>query len=383
MKTIFLPTFLVLLLLFSFSSKAQDFFVEFQNTDYQQTEKLFLENINQYIPQNADGTSERYIESMDPGFFEAWISWIMDEAQIPGASLCFLKDGQMYWKWHNGVANLAQGNPVNDSTVFMACSISKTVIITAIMQLYEEGMFQLDDDVNEYLPFEVKNPLFPDSIITFRYLMTHLSSINDNLELLNSLITYGHDCPIPISSLLEAYLVPGGMYFTDQSYASFPPFQEHNYTNVGATLLAYLVERMTDTDFETYCQNHIFQPLGMEQTSFRLANLDQSRIATPYLQQDGTLIPTDHPGFPVYPSGALRTSAMQLAKLLGMYMQGGTYEGVTILNQNTVDLITTLQYPQVLWPEMMGLIWFFNYGFYKHGGYFPGAQSEYGFSWDR
>jgi hypothetical protein len=65
-----------------------------------------------------------------------------------------------------------------------------------------------------------------------------------------------------------------------------------------------------------------------------------------------------------------------------MYMNRGSYNQLQILKSSTVDLIKTLQYPGLLFPDMMGLIWFFKYGFFKHGGFFPGAQAEYGFSWD-
>ena len=361
----------------------QNYFTDHQVTSEKSVEKTFFEHMDRYMPAPADGTLDSYVKNLNPAFFEGWIAWIMEEAMIPGISLCFLKDGELYWKKHLGYANLDQNAPVNDSTLFLTCSISKTIVVTSIMQLYEAGLFNLDDDINEYLPFDVKNPNYPDSVITFRHLLTHLSSINDDLSILNALVTYGYDSPIPLEEFLSEYLIEGGIYYTPLNYSGFPPQVEYNYSNVGASLLAYLVEVISKTDFETYCQENIFVPLGMEQTSFRLANLDTSLIATPYLQQNDTLIPSPHPGFPVYPAITLRTSASYLSRILSMYMKGGSYNQVDILQDSTIDLITTLQYPEILTEERMGLIWFYKYGFFKHGGYFPGAQAEYGFSWDK
>jgi CubicO group peptidase (beta-lactamase class C family) len=370
--------FFSLVLIFTVSSQA---FIAAQN-DYsdQIVDKPFFEKLKHYSYVSKDGRNSMNMDSFDPAFLEEWLTWLMGEAKVPGASLCFLKDGELYWKKHLGYANIEQNIPVNDSTVFLTCSISKTIVVTAVMQLYEQGLFKLDDDINEYLPFTVRNPNYPDSAITFRQLMTHLSSINDELGILEGLTTYGNDCPIPLGDFLSGYLVQDGAYYSTGNFSDFPPLGEYDYSNVGASLLAYLVETISNMDFEEYCQEHIFSPLGMEQTSFRLANLDQDLIAIPYLQEDGNLVPEPHPGFPVYPAANLRTSAVHLSRILSMYMQHGTFGKVRILNDSTIDLITTLQYPEILVEEPMGLIWFYKYNYFKHGGYFPGAQAEYGFT---
>ncbi|MBP6978450.1 MAG: serine hydrolase [Bacteroidales bacterium] len=361
----------------------QDFFFRNHTIQEKAAERTFFESMETFLPPDRDDGPCDYIRSMDPSSFEEWITWIMEEAMIPGISLCFLENGDLYWKKHFGYANIEQAVPVSDSTIFLTASISKTIVLTACMQLYENGLFKLDDNINDYLPFEVYNPSFPDSIITFRHLMTHLSSINDDLTLLNDLVTYGYDSPIALQDFLQSYLLEGGMYNSSQSYLQVPPQTTYNYSNVGVSLLAFIVEVLLGMDFESYCQQHIFGPLGMEQTSFRLENLDSSWIATPYIHQSDVLIPTPHAGFPVYPAGTLRTSAVNLSKILAMYMNGGSLDQVQILKESTIDLITTLQYPEKTYPDLLGLIWNFNYGFFSHGGSFPGAQGEYGFSWDR
>lgn len=322
-------------------------------------------------------------KDFDPAFFEEWLGMIMESEMIPGMTLCFLKDGNLYWRKNLGYANLEQGIPVGDSTQFLTCSISKTVVVTAAMQLYEQELFDLDDDINNYLPFEVRNPNFPDSIITFRHLMTHTSSITDDLNLLQQLSTYGYDCPISLEDFLTGYLTEGGEYYSQSNYSEIPPQQEFNYSNVGVSLLAYIVEQISGTDFETYCQYNIFQPLNMTETSFRLSNLNQDLIATPYQFEDEQLFPLPHMGFPVYPAGSMRTSSIQLARFLGMYMKNGMFNGTRILEESTIDLITTRQYPDLIMDKPIGLIWFRDFFFYDHGGSCPGALSNFGFSFSK
>jgi CubicO group peptidase (beta-lactamase class C family) len=129
--------------------------------------------------------------------------------------------------------------------------------------------------------------------------MTHLSSITDNKTVLNELVTYGYDCPIPLGTFLEGYLLEGGKYYFPENFLAVPSQTVFDYSNVGVSLLAHIVENISGRDFEEYCQQFIFEPLGMEQTSFLLEALDQSLIAIPYLQQNDTLVPCLHPGFPV------------------------------------------------------------------------------------
>ncbi|MFO8129524.1 MAG: serine hydrolase [Bacteroidales bacterium] len=339
--------------------------------------------MDKYLPGHWDGTGSPYAENIDPTFIENWVSWMMDEEMIPGLSLCFLKDGALRWETFLGYADLKNEVPVTDATIFLTASVSKTIVVTAAMQLYEQGLFDLDDDINDYLPFPVYNPEYPFNKISFRHLMTHLSSVNDDHAILESLLTYGSDSPIPLGYFLEEYMSEDGIYYSPQNYSTFPPEQEFNYTNVGAALLGFLVEKISGVDFESYCQDNVFMPLGMENVSFRLEKLDSSMIAVPYRPLGDTIISMPHVGFPFYPAGSLRSNAEGLSRVLSMYMNNGQFNQNTLLQESSVDTITTLQYPEILWEEPMGLMWFYKYGFFKHGGGLPGAQSEFAFSEDQ
>jgi CubicO group peptidase (beta-lactamase class C family) len=263
-------------------------------------------NENQIQGQNQ---GDNDILSLNSTSVDSFITATMFSENIPGLSACILKDGDLVWKNAYGYADVARQIPVTDSTLFPLASISKTITGTALLQLYERGLFNLDDNVNNYLPpdLQVVNPSYPNDPITFKMILSHVSSINDDEDILEPLVVTG-DSPITLYDCLKDYLVPGGAYYTDKSYGSHSPASTYNYSNAAIALLGYLVDAITDTSFDEYCVKHIFAPLGMHETSWSLANLDTNHIARPYkwTASGNTTLP--HSSHPLYPAGRLRTS---------------------------------------------------------------------------
>ena len=284
----------------------------------------------------------------------------MKATHLPGVATWASLNGEVIWQKCYGYANLEDSVPVADTTLFMLASISKTITATAAMQLWEREEFELDDDINDYLPFEVRNPNHPDSVITFRMLMTHTSSIEDNWTVIDPLYVWGGDSPIPLGSFLEDYLVPGGAYYDSASnFHTYPPGDDFDYCNVAVALLGYLVEAIEDS-FPIHCQDSIFDPLSMYETSWFLAGLNMNNIAVPYHWSGVEYVPYQHYGYPDYPDGQLRTSAQQLARHLMAFIQYGMVDTVRILDSTTVDIMRTVQY-DVTSTWKMGLIWMYQY----------------------
>jgi len=318
--------------------------------------------------------------ALDSAELEAIILSLMDTLNVPGLSAIAVKNGLTFWQGQYGIANFAENRPVADSTLFMLASVSKPVTATALMQLWEQGYFELDDDINDYLPYPVINPDFPADAITFRQLLCHTSSIVDNWTILDPLAAVG-DPTIPLAEFTQGYLVPGGTYYSPDNYGDYYPAQYWSYSNVSVTLIGYLIESLTELTFEQYCQQNLFQPLGMDETSWFLANLDTSNIAMPYDYHAGVFTPFGHMGRPWYPAGQLRTSAPQLARFLTAFIQNGFIDTVRILEPSTVDTMLTLQYTNLL--DYQGIIW--NYNFradhwvWRHGGSSWGTRTVISF----
>jgi CubicO group peptidase (beta-lactamase class C family) len=219
----------------------------------------------------------------------------------------------------------------------------------------------------------VVNPHHPDSAITFRMLLAHTSSIARNDGQWLPLVTWGADSPTPLGEFLQDWLIPGGDLYSPSNYKSYPPGTGGEYSNIAYSLAGYLVEEISGQSFEQYCQQHIFSPLGMQETSWFLAELDVDHIAMPTGYASGEYFSYGQFGFPVYPAGQLRTSSLQLARHLIAFMQMGQIGGVTILDSATVALMTTVQYPgvTVLPGVEWGLGW---YGFDAGSGWLWGHE---------
>jgi CubicO group peptidase (beta-lactamase class C family) len=336
------------------------FFLSFTNV-YSQWERLTNIGEIQSYDQIQNDNSALLLSSTS---LDSFISVTMSTYHIPGLSACILKEGDLVWNKAYGYADFASKIPMTDSTLFWIASISKTITGTALMQLFERGLFNLDDNVNDYLPpdLQVVNPSYPNIPITFKMILSHVSSINDNYTICEPLFVAG-DSPISLYDFLKGYLVPGSVYYTNTSYGAYPPASTYNYCNVGAALLGYLVEAITDTAFDEYCRKHIFEPLSMNETSWFLTDLDTSHIARPHEWTSSGYEPLPHWGQPYYPCSQLRTSSLQLARFLNMFMQKGTLENTKILDSSTVALMTTIHYPQIPvgggYPDSsQGLIWY-------------------------
>jgi CubicO group peptidase (beta-lactamase class C family) len=291
---------------------------------------------------------------------DLYIEERLEEAHIPGLSAAIVKDGAIVWTGAYGWSRIRFKRPIEAETLFMLASVSKTVTATAVMQVWEDGGFDLDKDIDAYLPFEVTNPHHPEQPITPRMLLTHTSAIRDNWPVLNSLYVRG-DSPIALGEFLEDYLTPGGAYYSPWAnfYRQEPGTADH-YSNVGVTLAAYLVEVITGIPFDSYCQEAIFEPLGMEETAWHLTGLNRRHIAMPYGYRPLGDIYHRYGfyGYPDYPDGALRTSVLQLARFLNAFIRYGELDGVRILEEETVEEMRRVQDP-ALAPNQ-GLVWYYK-----------------------
>lgn len=193
---------------------------------------------------------------------------------------------QLVWAEGHGWADVKRKIPMTPKTIMSIASVSKTFTATAVMQLWERGLVDLDADVSRYLHYEV-NPKHPSVAITARRLLNHRSSIRDGQSFWDENFTCG-DPAVALDDWLEGYLKPGGAYydandnFHDWAPGMLKQDQPDGYSNVAYALLGHLVERVTGTPYADYCAEHIFVPLGMKSTGWYLHDVDLDRHAVPY-----------------------------------------------------------------------------------------------------
>lgn len=266
---------------------------------------------------------------------------------MPSFCVGVVQDGELSWSgFYGSVDGLFSGDAPDEHSVFLAGSVSKSVTAVALMQLWEQGLFDLDDDVNDYLPFSVRNPLFPDVPVTFRNLLSHSSSLaNDQLSLFLyfSLLNYP-----PV--LLGEFVEPGGSLFGNNVWFDYGPGDGSYYTSVGFEILGLLVEILSGEPYAQYCRNHILEPLGMVESGFSLDEIEVSSLVRPYIWL-GIYLP-----IPIYEnhnaaSGGLMTTLADLSNFLWMHMNGGVVGGVRILEEESLELLHSVQFPELENPE--------------------------------
>jgi CubicO group peptidase (beta-lactamase class C family) len=250
-----------------------------------------------------------------------------------------------------GESNVDNNIALASDHLFLLASVSKVVTATALLQLSEDNLFSLDETINDYLPFEVNVPNYPQSI-TFRMLLTHTSAIADG-SALDDQYFYGEDSPNDLGEWLENYLSPNGSYYdADENFYDFQPGTDYEYSNVGSALIGLLVEEISGVDFNTYCKQHIFSPLGMNETFWRLDEINQT-IVQPYNYRNGQFEEIEHYTFTDYPNGGLRSTGRDMYKFLKAFVSEGVSNGFQLLSAATIDQMLTLQIPNL--EDSMGL----------------------------
>lgn len=307
----------------------------------------------------------------------------MKKAHLPGVSIVAVKGNDVVLSAGYGFADLASQRKMTPDDVMLVASISKTVTATALLQKQERGVISLDDDVNAKAPFEVRNPRHPRRAITYRMLMTHTSSISDS-EVLDEHVVEGGDSPEPLKDFLSAYLTPDGELYSEAHWLRAKPGSKYEYSNVAVALEGALDEVLAGESLEADCKKHIFGPLGMTETSWSYGGIDPKRMATLYGYEraeganERSYVALKPYGFPDYPDGQLRTSALQLSVFMRMLMNRGTFQGVKILDGATVDAMLEPQVPE-LEPSQGLALYYEEYGDHTlvgHSGSYDGVSTD-------
>lgn len=289
--------------------------------------------------------SKAEIEINGTAEFEEYMLDEMDFQKIPAASVLIFKEEEILYQKYFGKSNIQENTSLESNDVFLMASVSKVVTAMALLQLFEDGSFALDDKINEHLPFNVNIPN-QSTDITFEMLLTHTSGIADG-SALDGQYYYGEDSPVALDFFLENYLVAGGdFYNASENFHNFEPGSMHEYSNVGNALIGLLVQEISGLDFNVYCKQNIFNPLGMSNTHWRLDEVSEN-IVTPYNYENGQFEPIRHYTFTDYPNGGLRSTGIDMHTFLSAFTQGGRANGFELLNQTTIDAMITPQIPSI------------------------------------
>lgn len=254
-------------------------------------------------------------------FLDGFVPMQLQRENIAGAVICVVKDGKLLFAKGYGYADVAKKSPVTvDATLFRPGSISKLFTWTAVMQLVEQGKLKLDEDINQYLDFKIPST-FP-SPITLQNILTHTTGFEESV----SHLFIQEDVPIvPLSRYLPSH-IPRRI---------FAPGMVPAYSNYGATLAGYIVERVSGQPFDAYIAEHILKPLDMKRSTF---SQPLSAELKPFMSLGYELASGKPQPFEVVqaaPAGSLSATAADLSHFMIAHLQEGRYENVQILRPET------------------------------------------------
>jgi CubicO group peptidase (beta-lactamase class C family) len=262
-------------------------------------------------------------------FLDGLVPMQLQREDIVGAVIAVVKDGHLLFAKGYGYSDAAKKTPVTpDGTLFRPGSISKLFTWTAVMQQVEQGKLDLDRDVNDYLDFKI--PATYPQAITLRHLMTHTPGFEETIK---NLIQQDARNLEPLGQYLSSH-VPRRI---------FPPGRVPAYSNYGAALAGYIVERVCGEPFNQYIADHIFRPLHMLHSTFAqpLPNTLKPLMSSGYRLASEPARP-----FEVIedaPAGALSTTADDLSNFMMAHLQDGAFDATTILRPETALLMHSRQ----------------------------------------
>lgn len=313
-------------------------------------------------PESVGMSSER-LARIDKMCLEA-----IENGEIPGAVLLVARKGKIVYHKAFGMADVQKGREMKTDDIFRIASQTKAITSTAVMMLWEEGKFSLDDPISKFIP-EFRNPQVLQSFryadttwtgvparreITLRDLLTHTSGIGygiiDGDERMRMI--YGK---AGITDLFTTEKITIGE--SVRKLAKLPlhhqPGEKFTYSE-GLDVLAYFVEVVSGIPFDRYLKERIFDPLGMEDTWFYLPDSKHSRLVTIQHKLNDKWVPFPvtfyDPDYPVkgaktfFSGGAgLSSTAKDYATFLQMYLNGGELNGVRLLSRTTIETIMANQ----------------------------------------
>ena len=271
-----------------------------------------------------------------------------------------VKDGVITFSHSSGFMDIARSRAPTESTLYKVSSIAKLIIAVAVMQQVELGILDIDEDVGNYLPVAVRNPDFPDTVISARMLLQHSAGLSNPAfgEGTDKLFeTFDSSLIVSLHPLIEDILTPGSNDYVSTVWMSSQPGSVHRNSNLGMVLLAYLVEEVSGTHFIDYAKWHIFEPLGMNASSHYYPDLDLNNVAARFDANDN---PTTQTSNWFYPIGGLFTSTGDWARFMLAILEGGSLDGTRILKQTSVDEMLAVVTPainQLAYNSNIGLVW--------------------------
>ncbi|HVK82101.1 MAG TPA: serine hydrolase domain-containing protein, partial [Verrucomicrobiae bacterium] len=306
-------------------------------------------------PQEAQRLNPEDVGAFMDGLVQAQLA----ANRIPGATVAVTQDDRVVLMRGYGEADIASNTAVDpERSLFRVASVSKPFVWMSVLQLRDRGLLDLDQDVNTYLDFAIPDT-YPGHPVTLRHLLTHTAGFED-ANIGGSVRTAAEREPL------------GDTVRRMLPRRTAPPGQRTSYSNYGAALAGYIVERTSGMPLTEYLEANIFTPLGMAHTSMRQPLPDNlaATLATGYTLRDDQIANGSFEFMNLYPNGALSTTAGDMARFAIAHLAGA--QDTNLLSPTSWNEMHTRQFGNI--AQASGLTYGFEQSLWNghiafgHGG---------------
>lgn len=274
---------------------------------------------------------------------EKEIKGILESSKVMGLSVAVVKNNKIVYNQSFGLKDAANQTPLNNQDIFRIASISKSFTTTAIMQLVAKKKLKLDQDISELIGFTVRNPKYPNTVITLKMVLSHRSSINDS-EGYFSL------------DAIDPNINPNWA----KCFNNYEPGKGYMYCNLNYNMAGAILEKITGVRFDTYIQQQILKPLGLY-GGYNVNQLDTNLFAKIYEFNVGNETFSHSPNAyaprteeinhyimgrstPIFsPTGGMKISAHDLAVYMIMHSQLGKYKSGRMMPKKLAKQMQAIQ----------------------------------------
>ena len=272
----------------------------------------------------------RRIDDLD---LEATIAQVLDRWPSAGLAVAVIADGTLAWFHGHGLADVAAKMPISKQTVFRIASITKTFTAIAVMQLWEQGLVDLDAPANEYLrTFQLvpAKPTLPAA--TVRHLLTHTAGVG-YFRRLSDLLRPGVGSG---DRARRSGAQPLADYYRRGLPVEVEPGTKWVYSNHGFAALGQIVEDVSGEPLDRYLRDRILEPLGMQHTDLVRSDRVRTHLATGYVLRSHGLRPVADREVPTPGGGGMYSTTADIARYVGALLRMATNEHASVLRPDTV-----------------------------------------------
>ncbi len=323
----------------------------------------WAQGLPQTTPAKVGFSAER-LERVDQA-----LQQVVDSGDYAGIAFAAARHGKLFYQYQAGARDLAAAKPITRDTLYRIYSMTKPVTGVALMMLYEEGKWRLDDPIAQHIPAFAELMVHdgvdadgqavlvkPARAMTMRDLMRHTAGFS-----------YGYFSDTPVDRLyqedhpLNAATLPAMIDRLAQLPLLFQPGAAWHYS-VAVDVQGHIVEKLSGQSLPEFFRDRIFKPLGMTDTDFHVPAAAQDRFAALYIMDaeakalkpvaSGQFGARDYREPPTMPSGGagLVSSLGDYLRFAQMLLNGGALDGARLLSPRTVALMAADHLPEDLGP---------------------------------